>query len=685
MYSIKNNTFFRKYFVLFSLLNVVFLALQLFYFCMISVHFTHSIPMPRFVYLVILAEIILQIILYLLLTMIQLGWLWGIANRLRNPTAASKPAHLTQWLLLIFVSSTIFLLTINCYFFPLSRLSRLFLLEVSPVALNVLLILSSLFLAGLTLNTLRCLCLKKSVGGFIVAGLAIFLFINHYPATEAKFAKHKNPTIILIGVDSLSPDYVNKKNTPTLDHFLRESVHFTETISPLARTYPAWVSILTGLYPLHHRARENLVPIQFAKSEASIVWKLRELGYSTLFATDDRRFSNLDQEFGFQKIVGPKIGINEMLLGGFYDFPLSNLLINSKISHWLFPYNYINRASNYAYYPETFDNAIENTLNDSAHAGPLFLAVHFTLPHWPYSWATSSAEQDGDEMDMKANKTDLYTTALSAVDQQVSTLLTHLSHHNLLANSLVIVLSDHGETLYQKGSRITALENYQETSPSPLASYFKHKTSTSLEKSTGHGSDLLSPTQFHCLLGMTIFHNGKPITTAKTIATRVALIDIAPTIYAFLNRHAPHEKRHFDGISLLPTVLGEPTPLRQRAFMLESGLLPNQILTPKKAIFYARLLYQVNKENNLLEIRPDELNEVNGMKLYGILKNDWLLVLYPNDTNYLTVLVQLSNHQWTDQPNSSFAKKSPLNKLLKQLRTFYKIELLDYPSPSLRS
>src|SRR3990167_11542047 len=426
MYSIKNNTFFRKYFVLFFLLNVVFLALQLFYFCMISVHFTHSIPMPRFVYLVILAEIILQIILYLLLTMIQLGWLWGIANRLRNPTAASKPAHLTQWLLLIFVSSTIFLLTINCYFFPLSRLSRLFLLEVSPVALNVLLILSSLFLAGLTLNTLRCLCLKKSVGGFIVAGLAIFLFINHYPATEAKFAKHKNPTIILIGVDSLSPDYVNKKNTPTLDHFSRESVHFTETISPLARTYPAWVSILTGLYPLHHRARENLVPIQFAKSEASIVWKLRELGYSTLFATDDRRFSNLDQEFGFQKIVGPKIGINEMLLGGFYDFPLSNLLINSKISHWLFPYNYINRASNYTYYPKTFDNAIESAINKSASTKPLFLAVHFTLPHWPYSWATSSPEQDGDELNMKINKTGLYTTALSAVDQQVSTLLTHL-------------------------------------------------------------------------------------------------------------------------------------------------------------------------------------------------------------------------------------------------------------------
>src|SRR3990167_8003003 len=147
MHSVKKKTFFCRYFSLFALLNFVFLGLQFFFFLLVSINFLHLIPMPRFVYLVILAEIILQIILYLVLTMIQLGWLWGIANKPRNLTAAAKPIHLTRWLLIIFVSSTIFLLTINCYFFPLSRFSTVFLLnKVPPAALNVLLVLSSLFL-----------------------------------------------------------------------------------------------------------------------------------------------------------------------------------------------------------------------------------------------------------------------------------------------------------------------------------------------------------------------------------------------------------------------------------------------------------------------------------------------------------------------------------------------------------
>lgn len=671
---------FRHYFGLLALLNLLCLGLQLFFFWVNSVNFTHALPMPRFVHLVILGEVILQVMLYLILTLVQLSLLWGVAQQPPHRTVTPQKNHLKRWLILIFMSSTVFILTINCYFFPLSQFSRLFSLKLSAVTLKILLILSSLFLVGFTLNTLRKL--KKTTMGFIFSGLAFFLFVNDYPSPPTQFLKHKYPNIILIGVDSLSPNYINSKDSPTLDRFLKESARFTETISPLARTYPAWTSILTGLYPLHHHARENLTPTFLVKTEASIAWKLHELGYSTLFATDDRRFSNLDHEFGFQQIIGPKIGVNEMLLGSFYDFPLSNLLINTTISHWLFPYNYINRASNYAYYPESFDNAIETAINNSAHSKPLFLAVHFTLPHWPYSWATSSPAALGDERDMKEDKTSLYTQAIKGVDQQVSTLLTRLSNHHLLANSLVILLSDHGETLYQKGSRITALKNYQDTEPSPLAHYFKHKTSLALDKSTGHGSDLLSPLQYHCLLGIKIFSHGKQVTAAKTIDTRVALIDIAPTIYEFLNLPASHEKRHFDGISLLPTVLGKTTSLMQRAFMLESGLLPNQLLTPKKTIFYARLLYQVNKDNNLLEISPEGLHRVNKMKLYGILENNWLLVLYPNKRQYLPVLIQLNNHQWTDHPLSTFAKKSPMIKLLTQLRTFYNIELRDYPAPS---
>ena len=41
------------------------------------------------------------------------------------------------------------------------------------------------------------------------------------------------------------------------------------------------------------------------------------------------------KNLALNKIIGPKLGVNDVLLGTFNDFPLSNLLINFPISSWL--------------------------------------------------------------------------------------------------------------------------------------------------------------------------------------------------------------------------------------------------------------------------------------------------------------------------------------------------------------
>ena len=669
-----SRTYFRTYFGFVALLNFLFLGLQLLYLLILTNNSFDTIPLPKSVYLEVIGEAFLQIVLYLLLIALQLTWGWGINKRYSDSSSRNYLA-----LLFIYLITLIFILSTNAVFFPLSRFSQIILFVPPNSTLPIFAILSAIVLGGLTLNTFTCLPLKKLSWGLVLCGLALVIFFNNAPPTRIQFPEQQNPNIILIGVDSLSPEHVNPKDTPTLAHFLQDSVHFTETISPLARTYSAWTSILTGLYPLHHHARENLLPKKLVKSEASIVWKFRELGYSTLFASDDRRFNNLDKDFGFQRIVGPKLGINDFLLGTFYDFPLSNLLINNRISHWLFPYNYMSRASNYVYYPHTFDKAVKTALNETNPSKPLFLAVHFTLPHWPYSWAESPRTTVNDEFNLKAGRS-LYYSAVKAVDHQVDLLINDLEQHNLLSNSIIFVLSDHGEALYEPGSRITLRKNYQSmgTRLSALERYFKEKTQMTLEQSGGHGSDLLSPTQYHCMLGVKIFKHNKTITTAKKVNTRVALIDIAPTIYALMHLPRPQERRHFDGISLLSTILGN-TALIPRAFLLESGILPNQILSMKKAIFYMKLLYEVEPDSALLQIKQNKLQAVNAMKLYGIIENDWLLVLYPNANNYIPALVQLSSQQWTDDLYSRFAKRSPVNELLSKLRAFYQVDLGDYP------
>ncbi|KTD02865.1 putative Sulfatase [Legionella feeleii] len=661
----------------FALFNLVFLALQFAYILSQGGSFLKAIPLPITVYIELATALIIQILLYVLLTFIQTAMLWGIAEYLPTKKA------LERWQMTIFCLSLTALLTANCYFFPLSAFSRLFLPGLPLLLLKITFYLSLLILGLLILNTLwQAWHRRPVVFSCIFLVCLSTLFFLSYEKDQIKHDRivSNTPNIFLIGIDSLSPERVSAQNTPNLDKFIQQSIVFKETVSPLARTYSAWASILTGMYPLHHQARYNLMPADIVKSKESIVWTAQSMGYQTVFATDDRRFSSISNDFGFEKVIGPKLGVNDVLLGTFNDFPLSNLLINLPISRWLFPYNYLNRSSHFSYYPSTFDRVLHQFIKQHNPQTPLFMAVHFTLPHWPYAWAASSPAQVKNEYSVQ-ERGQLYLDAVYKADEQIGKFLTALQQADLLQNSLVIVLSDHGEALYEPGSRPLTLANYQGKQENKLSDYFKRKTSTTLEMSAGHGSDLLSPAQFFCLLGFKIFNQGQLITVPGKIDRRVALIDIAPTIYAFLNLPL---KKNFDGISLLNALTHHEPPPDNRVFMLESGELPNQIVSREKARKLGKLLYRVNPENGQLQIRKDKLAILDALKLYAILDDDWIVALYPDDFHYITVILRLSDDKWTDSLESSFAQTSPAPEMLKQLLQFYKNELASYPKSKLK-
>ncbi|WP_231865864.1 sulfatase-like hydrolase/transferase [Legionella fallonii] len=530
----------------------------------------------------------------------------------------------------------------------------------------IVLCLSSLGIIFLLLNSL---CYRKNLCAAILVSviISIFIFTSHYFATESNREQQSQPNIIMLGIDSLSPESINKDNMPFLHQLLSNSMQFTNAISPLARTYPAWTSMLTGLYAEHHHAEENLVPKQFIESKKSIIWMLDKQGYDTIYATDDRRFNSIDKDFGFKQIIGPKLGVNDILLGTFNDFPLSNLLINACISARFFPYNYINRASFFSYYPSSFDSKLRSQLSLSQDKQPLFLAVHFTLPHWPYAWAESSPEEVNNEFSI-LKRARLYQSALRRVDKQFASFFNFLQKNHYFHNSIVIILSDHGEVIYSPNTRLTNYQNYQGTPPSRFAQYLQDKTATVLNKSAGHGSDILSPKQYHSVLAFNIYKNGKRITSNHKINTRIALIDIAPTILDFL-----HLKNQYsmDGISLLPAILNPQAQLPERAFFIESGMFPNQLLSKEKAMEIGKEFYTVNPNSDELEIKQNKLKYFDDQKLYGIISGNWVLALYPDDRTYIAVIQNLSNGEWTDDLHSTFAQKTPASVLSQQLYHFY--------------
>lgn len=653
-----------SYFWYFLLFNLCFFVLQLILLFSENGSFISSMQLPKNTYLELIEVLILHISLNIILSTVQVLLLLGLLNRRWHYFSCER------WQIIIWAVFISALISANLYYFPLSLLSKTLAPLCSNALITTVLYFSLSLIALMILNSLFCPKVLYTL--LLIIPIVVCFFVYHPVASKDPQQDLTKPNIIILGIDSLNPDNITEHNMPFLYNLLKEQVQFTNAISPLARTYPAWNSILTGLYAQHHQATENLIAKNLVHSKASIAWQFVEQGYNTVYATDDRRFNSIDQEYGFQTVIGPKLGVNDIILGSFNDFALTNLLINLPCSAWFLPYNFINRASYFSYYPHTFNLKLNHEIALLNRNQPLFLAVHFTLPHWPYAWAESSPEELNNEFSLK-KRASLYQKSLTGVDKQFQSFFNYLQEQGYFKNTLLIVLSDHGEVLYYPGSRKTSYRNYQGIKPSRFAKYIQQNTATALNKSAGHGSDILSPGQYHSMLAFAIYQKGKKISKNHQINQRVALIDLAPTIldYTFIKHNIP-----MDGISLLPSIRDKKYSLSSRSFFIESGMFPNQRLSKEKIRDIGRTFYKVNPSSGQLEIKSDKRTFFDEQRLYGIIKDDWVLALYPDKHTYIPILQNLFTGAWSDDWNSRFVQQAPASELYTQLKQFYGKKLL---------
>lgn len=353
------------------------------------------------------------------------------------------------------------------------------------------------------------------------------------PEPDPEVAQRR-PNVVLIGIDSLRTDVIGTRGdpgyTPNLTAFLREGQLFTDVTTPLARTFPSWVALLTGRDPMRTGVRENLLPRAAIHTGLTLADRLRAAGYRTVFATDEVRFSNIDASYGFDQTITPRIGTTDFLLGTLNDIPLSNLFANTRVARWLFPDTYGNRAAAVTYQPDTFVSRVKGELRTDGR--PLFLATHLTLPHWPYHWAA-----DGDTVFARTvDQPYSYLAAVVAADRQFGQLLHVLESKGVLDNALVVVFSDHGEGLGLPSDNLLY---------SPAA---KAAVGHLLVWMNGHGTSVLSPRQFHIVLGVRAFGNGL-IAAQPGIRDEDALCieDIAPTLGELLG--LPAAAGEYDGLS----------------------------------------------------------------------------------------------------------------------------------------
>lgn len=262
----------------------------------------------------------------------------------------------------------------------------------------------------------------------------------------------RGPDVIVIGVDSLRPDHLARNGAPftvmpNLERLLDQSVVFTDTLSTQPHTFPSTVSILTGQWPVTNGARGNLFSPQLVDRQQSVAHRFAEAGYETVFAMDETRFANIDTTYGFNEVLSPEIGVAEMAIGLVGDNVLTNLLSLHPVALWLMPEIYGNRAISQVYRPDSFSRRLRNGIDDLSEDKPVFLYVHFCAGHWPYELPHLYQKDRFDAMKTGAfsDTKSGYLRALGTADLQVQDLLQSLQEAGRLENSVITVLSDHGE------------------------------------------------------------------------------------------------------------------------------------------------------------------------------------------------------------------------------------------------
>lgn len=621
----------------------------------------------------ILGFITAQLLIHFCWMMLVFVCVMGVVKALRLSARGECISTIVIWFFSLF-----FILLSNQIFFPNSMFSNFFIHQHYPFILHALfsfaLGISTVLIVTAISGWLQFFPDKHLVGVLVivlsislVAGLFYFVRLPKKIDDAGTIAR---PNIILIGVDSLRPDYLGfygaRLHTSHLDDFLNESIAFTDALTPLARTWPSWMAILTGQFPETTQARTNLLNPALLTVKSILPQQLKQLGYQTIFATDESRFSNIDQSDGFDEIISPKMGFNDFLLGTLNDFPLSNLLVNSSIGRYLFPWSFANRAAFVTYNPSSFLKRISSTLPHSRTA-PLFFAVHFCLPHYPYLW---SSALNGKKISVKD-----YQAAVERIDQQFENFMQLLKQNQLLEHSLVILLSDHGEALELPGDRITDANFYvssvkEKTIPRFYPPSADHET---VNRSGGHGTDVLGFVQYHTVLGVRGY-GLSDIVHHQVVMNRVSLLDIKPTILDYLKI----SNVHADGISLLPQLVGKKiVSTIPRDFYIESDFSPEAIHSvhpeTRKVLFEGVKFFKIDPLSTRIQVRDSMLQMILSSKQYADYRGQWVLASYPEAAHQkIFVLVNLATGEWTTDLNTSFALHSPAQSMLQSLNSHFR-------------
>jgi len=247
-------------------------------------------------------------------------------------------------------------------------------------------------------------------------------------------------SVLLISIDTLRQDHLNlygytRPTSPALGRLGQESVVFDNAFAPAPYTLPSHSTLLTGQPPVHHRAGFDFPLAPLSPDVRTLAERFQEAGYRTVALT-----------------AGGQVSRQSGLARGFEEW------------------RELQRANLASVLPGVFDLLYEES------GRPLFFFLHTYDVHGPYQqpegfrFFSGDAEgeapsgmwprllatryhdyQELQRFDRTEDVVAAYDSGIRFVDAQLDRLFGYLRELGVYERRLIVVTSDHGESLFEAG------------------------------------------------------------------------------------------------------------------------------------------------------------------------------------------------------------------------------------------
>jgi arylsulfatase A-like enzyme len=404
--------------------------------------------------------------------------------------------------------------------------------------------------------------------------------------TQAPETRSEKPNVLLISIDSLRADHVSaygysRATTPTIDRLSREGVTFAHAVSTTSWTLPAHAALLTGRHDAEHGA--TLPQSSLDPSIPTLAQTMSRAGYRTVGLYSG---PFLDPTFGLER------GFEEYVACTSDSAPIDGRRQRS-------------RARAHAASHKDVTNPLVATAFTRAVAGrderPSFFFVHLWDVHYDllppppydrmfdpdydgnfpaYAYRRAAGFKPGMAQADYEHVLALYDGEIRFTDDTITGMLADLERAGLLANTLVVVTSDHGDEFLEHGGKGHRRTLFQEVLAIPLVFWAPGRLPPAVEKTSASLVDvapsILTITGARGLEGVTgrsLFDaTGSPVRDDRVAIAELRFNASRPALkaaYAHPHKVVVDERRRASEYYDLETDPGEQTPADPQT--LEAG------------------------------------------------------------------------------------------------------------------